>query len=178
MFDLEARFAKVSRGRPVFVKFDSQDFLFASDFQVAFKEDGNKFDVVLRRGGCFEGAYRCLERFIEAEAERIDGVDSAPPDHLDLRRCMEFWIIEKIYDQFVADLESAIADKVSWLEHTRPGEGMFGEVAVEARTRALLGLQAHLQCAHHEVRKGILSLETIRLLKAIGLDVFSENSNE
>jgi len=174
MIELEARFAKAARGRTVAVRFEPKDFILANDYQVDFKADTKGFEVVLRRGGCFEGAYRCIERFIEAKAERLDELDSTPPGHLDLRTEMQYWMLERVYEQFRTDLESAIADKTSCLERTRPGEGVLGEVVVETRTRSLRGLVAHLQRADREVRRAVLSPQTIELLKNIGFDVFSE----
>jgi hypothetical protein len=57
---LRTRFEQVARGRSVFVTFESNDFLLAVDYQVAFDAETNTFKVVLRRGGCFEGATRLL----------------------------------------------------------------------------------------------------------------------
>jgi len=171
---LEVRFAGVARGRAVSVRFESRGFIVAYDYRVAFDAEANAFKVVLRRGGCFEGAYRCIERFIEAEAERLDGVDSAPPGSLDLRREMQYWIIERIYEQFRGDLTSVIADRISWLEQVRPGEGVFGEVTVQARIKALTGFLARLQETDGEVRRALLSPQTVALLKDIGLDLLSD----
>ncbi len=173
MVELEGRFAGVARGRTVSVRFEPKDFIRALDYQVSFKAETNTFEVLLRRGGCFEGAYRCIERFIEAKAERLDGVDGAAAGHLDLRCEMEYWMLEKVYEQFRLDLESAIAEKVAWLERVRPEKNAFGEVVVETRTRSLVGLLAHLQQADSEVRRAVLSSQTINLLKNIGLDIFS-----
>ncbi len=176
MMELETRFASVARGRSVFVTFEPKDFILALDYHVAFMAETNTFEVILRRGGCFEGAYRCIERFIEAKAERLDGLNSAPAGHLDLRNEMQYWMLERVYEQLWSDLESAITVKISSLERVRPGEGVLGEVVVETRTRSLMGLLAHLQQTNGEVRRGVLSPETIGLLKAVGLDVFSEAS--
>ena len=128
----------------------------------------------LRRGGCFEGAYRCIERWIEANTEKIDGISSVPDGHLDLREEMQYWGLEKIYEQFRSDLESAITEKLSWLQNVKPGEGIMGEVAVEPRERSLVGFLTYLQRIDGEVRRGILSPEAIDLWKKIGLNVFTE----
>ena len=168
--ELRDRFAGVARGRDAIVTFEPKDFVLALDYQVAFRAETSTFDVVLRRGGCFEGAYRCIERWIEAKAEQLDGIDSVPDDHVDLRGEMHYWIIEKIYDQFRLDLEAAVADRVSWLDRIRPGEGVLGEVVLEVRKQSLVGLLSHLQRTDQEVRRGILSLETIDLWKSLGLD--------
>ena len=85
---------------------------------------------------------------------------------------MQYWMLEKVYEQFRSDLESAIMNKISSLERVRPGEGVLGEVVVETRTRSLIGLLAHLQQGDGEVRRGVLSPQTIELLKDVGLDVF------
>jgi hypothetical protein len=163
MMELETRFKGVARGRRVSVKFEAKGFLLAYDYWVGFEAETNTFNVVLRDGGCFEGAYRCIERFIEAEAERLDGVDSVPDDHMDVRKDMSYWIIEKQYDQFRSDLESAITDRISWLERVRPGEGVLGEIRIEVRARSLIGLLEHLRQADDEVRRGGLSPQTSNL---------------
>jgi hypothetical protein len=167
------RFEKVARGRTVLVEFEPRDSLLTPDYQVGFLPETNAFQVILRRGGCFEGAYRCLQRWIEANAEQLDGIDSVPAGHLDLRCELQYWILERIYEQFLSDLESTVNDKVSWLEQTRPGEGVLGEVTVEARTRALVGLQAHLQRTGTEVSRGVLAPETIELWKSIGFNLLT-----
>src|SRR2546426_9812832 len=127
VIELQYRFAMAARGRDVLVRFARKDFVLALDYQVKFDASTNTFEVVLRRGGCFEGAYRCIERFIEASVEQLDGVDSSQQGHLDLRCNMEYWIIERLYEQFRSDLEFAINDRISWLERVRPGEGVLGE---------------------------------------------------
>lgn len=173
--ELETRFRNVARGRDAFVRFEPKDFILALDYEVAFQAETNTFEINLRRGGCFEGAYRCIERWIEAKSDEVDGIDSVPTDYVDLRKEMQYWLIEKIYEQFRSDVESAISEKASWLERVRPGDGVFGEVVVETRMRALVGLLAHLKHADNEVKRGIVSPETIRLWKNIGLDVFTSS---
>lgn len=174
MDELQARFECVSRRRPVTVRFEPKDFIFALDCRVTYSPETNTFDVVLRRGGCFEGAYRCIERWIEAKSEELDGIDSVPSGYWDLREEMRYWGLEKIYEQFRSDLESAIGKEVSRLERVRPSDGVAGEVTVEARARSLVGLLAHLRRVDAEVRRGSLSPSTIELWKNIGLDVFTE----
>jgi hypothetical protein len=156
MIELETRFTGVARSRSVSVKFQSKGSIGALDYHVAFKAKTNTFKVVLRRDGCFEGAYRCIERFIEVKAEILDGVYRTPDDHLDYWDEMHYWIIEKIYEQFRSDLESAITDKVSSLERAGPGEGVLGNVNVKTRMRSLIGMQTHLHQADGEVRRGVL----------------------
>lgn len=174
MNELETRFALAARGRDVSVRLEAEDSILALDYSVAFKKEANSFEVLLRNGGCFEGAYRCIERFIEAAAEGLDGVNSVSEGHLDLRSNMQYWIPERIYDQFRSDLEAAVVERTSWLERTRPDKGAMGAVVIGARVRALLGLLTHLQRAHTEVRRAVLSPQTIRLWRDIGLNVFSE----
>jgi|SRR5215813_10299817 len=164
---LESRFACVARGRTVSVRFEPKDFILADDYHVAFNATTDTFEVVLRRGGCFEGAYRCIERFIEVQVEGLEGINSVAVDHLDLRRNMQYWMLEKVYEVFRSDLESAIATRVSWLERERPGENVLGEIVIETRTRSLVGMLAHLETADREVRRGILSPPTVELLKSI-----------
>lgn len=168
---LAVRFRGAARGRPVAVRFEPTDFALALDWRVTFRPETDSFDVMIRRGGCFEGAYRSIERWIEAKAEHLDGIDDVAVGHLDLRSEMDYWAVERIYEQFRADLESAVADKVAWLQRVRPNEGILGEVTVEARASALAGVLGYLARADVEVRRGVLSPETIDLLKVIGLDV-------
>jgi hypothetical protein len=49
------------------------------------------------------------------------------------------WLLEKIYEQFRSDLESAVGEKVSWLEQVRPGEGAFGEITADERRAGRIG---------------------------------------
>lgn len=175
MDDLQARLERVSRGRAVSVRFDSQDFIFAYDYHASYDPERDAFDVVLRRGGRFEGAYRCLGRWIEWKAERLDGIDAAPAGYADLRREMLYWGLEKIYEQFRSDLDAAIGEKVSWLRRARPNEGVVGDITVEVRERSLVGLLAYLDRIDAEVRRGVLSPAAVELWKEIGLDVFTEH---
>ena len=89
---------------------------------------------------------------------------------------MQYWGLEKIYEQFRSDLQGAVYERIAWLEHTRPGEGVSGEVIVESRVCSLNGLLAYLKRADAEVRRGVLSPETVELWKNIGIDVFSDAS--
>jgi hypothetical protein len=151
------------------VRFERKDSIFAFDYTVVFKAEMASFEVILRRGGCFEGAYRCVERFIAAKTERLDGVCSTPAGQLDFRSDMYYWMFERMYEQFRDDLESAIAAKISCLE------GNLGEVVVEQRTRLLIGLLSHLRnTTDDEIRRAQLSPQTIGFLKSIGFDFFSE----
>ena len=172
--ELETRFASVARGRSVSVTFEPKDSLLALDFTVAFQPETSTFEVVLRRGGCFEGAYRCIQRWIEAKAEQLDGINSVPTGHLDLRFTMAYWILEKTYEQFRSDLEAAVEEKVSWLKRVRPTEGVLAEVTIEARARSLIGFLANLERTDFEVRRGVHSPETIALCKAIGLALYPD----
>jgi hypothetical protein len=172
--ELETRFASVARGRVVSVTFEPKDFILARDFTVAFQPETSTFEVVLRRGGCFEGAYRCIQRWIEAKAEQLDGINSVPPGHLDLRSAMAYWMLEKNYEQFRSDLEAAVAEKVSWLERVRPSEGVVGEVTIEARVRSLAGFLDNLERVDVEVRRGVHSPETIKFCKTIEIDVYAD----
>jgi hypothetical protein len=97
-----------------------------------------------------------------------------PSGYLDLRQELQYWGLEKIYEQFRSDLESAVSEKVSWLERVRPSEDVGEEVVVEARVRSLVGLLAHLERVDAEVRRGVLSPLAIELWKNIGLDVVTE----
>ena len=172
--ELERRFSSVARSRTVSVKFDPKDFILALDYKVSYKPTTNTFDVTFRSRGCFEGAYRCIERWIEAKAENLAGINTVPDGHLDLRKETEYWLLEKIYEQFRSDLKSAITEKVSRLEHVRPGEEILGEVTVEARGRSLVGFLTYMQHIDGEVRRGILSPEAMQLWKRIGINVFTE----
>lgn len=167
--DLEARFAKVSRGRNVFVRFERTDSLLLKDYQVAFDQQTSAFNVVLRRGGCFEGAYRCIERWIEARAEGLEGIDSVPEGYIDLRSEMQYWMLERTYQQFRRDVESAVTEKAWSLGQAGPGENIAGEVVVEARKRSLVRLLAHLQGIDLQIERGVISPSTVELLKNLGM---------
>ena len=167
MSELESRFGKAARGRAVSVRPEPKHFLLARDYQVRFDADTNSFEVVLRPDGCFEGAYRCIERYIEAAAEVLDGVQSSPPGHLDFRGEMQYWMVENLYEQFRLDLEAAVAERTAWLERARPGEGEQGKIKVEARCCSLTGFLAGLHSIDREVRRAVLSPRTVDLLESI-----------
>ncbi|HEX5438959.1 MAG TPA: hypothetical protein VFW98_17540 [Gemmatimonadaceae bacterium] len=171
MSELETRFGKVARGRAVSVTDEPHDSILAYDYHVRYSSETNTFHVLLRRGGYFDGAYRCIERWIEAEAERLDGIDSVAADHVDFRRQMQYWGVEEIYEHFRSDVDSAIGEMVSWLTTTQ-GEHTSGGLSAEARAHALSGLLAYLRRIDAEVRHGVLSPRAIELWKSIGLDVF------
>jgi hypothetical protein len=63
----------------------------ALDYTVSFDRPSDSFRVLCRKGGCFEGAYRCLERWIESKAEELDGLRTVPDSSLDFRRVMNYW---------------------------------------------------------------------------------------
>lgn len=151
--------------------FEPKDFLFAHDYAVRYISAADVFDVAFRRGGCFEGAYRCIERFIEAKSEEFDGLDTVPTGHLDLRRDMQYWMFELVYDRFLDDVDAALAERVAWLERTRPGEVVAGDVRIEVRSRMLAGVRSYLDKMNHEVRRGCLSPRTLRFLKQAGYDL-------
>jgi hypothetical protein len=173
--ELETRFARVARSRAVSVTVEPQDSILFQDYSVRFEAPTNSFQVTLRRGGCFEHAYRCIERFIEAKAEELDGINSIPAGHVDLRGERQYWMLEQVYDQFRIDLDSAIPDKLSSLDHSPPEQNVLDQVGIEMRMRALHGLIAYLNDADREVRRGVLSPKTVQLLKSIGLDVCGES---
>lgn len=173
MDKLVERFSNVARGRTVSVSFEAEDAPWLDDYHVRFKADTNTIEVVFRRGGLFEGAYRVVERFVEATAERLDGIHSPPAGYLDLRCETYYWLFEQSYEQFRSDLNSAIAEKTSWLERERPGEDGIGGIRIEARTRYLVGLLTHLRNTDLEVRRAVLSPQTIALLRDIGFDLLS-----
>ncbi|MCZ6622817.1 MAG: hypothetical protein O7B35_01060 [Deltaproteobacteria bacterium] len=45
MVDLQARLARVARGRAVMVKFEPQDFILAHDYEVRLNTDTSTFDM-------------------------------------------------------------------------------------------------------------------------------------
>lgn len=169
MSDLQVRLERVSRGRPVSVTVDPMDVVFAPDYNVSFQEDSNSFEVVLRRGGCFEGAYRCVERFIEAQSELLDGIDTVPHDFVDLRSHMQYWILESFYEQFRTDLQAAISRQAADLRTTGHGNASSALVSIPARVDTLNALEAFLAPADKEIRHGVLSPRTVELLNALGL---------
>jgi hypothetical protein len=171
MPELSARLRRFSRGRPVDAHFENQDFILALDYTVSYDCSSDSFRVLCRKGGCFEGAYRCLERWIESKAEQLDGLPTVPDGFLDLRKDMTYWTLERIYEQIRQDVERAVTSTIEWIERTRPNEGVFGEVTIETRLKGLRGIPLMFSQADDEVRRGVLSAQTITLLRQIGIDL-------
>jgi len=170
MPEIANRLSHFSRGRPVEAHFEDQDFVLALDYEVSFDSTSNTFWALFRRGGCFEGAYQCIERWIESKAEQLDGLQTAPDNALDLRKDMHYWVFERVYEQFRQDVQMGIASAIDQIERIRPNEGVPGEVTVEARLGRLRAVPLIFALADEEVRRGVLSPQTVGLLKAIGLD--------
>ena len=171
MPDLAERLSRYSRGRTVEAHFEDQDSILALDYIVSYEPGSDTFHVVCRRGGCFEGAYRCLERYIESKAERLDCLQTVPDGSRDLREEMQYWILERVYERIRQDVQIAITSALERIERERPDEGCFGKVTVEVRLRGLRGILSLFARADEEVRRGVLSAQTIALLRQLGIDL-------
>jgi hypothetical protein len=90
---LTNRFASAARGRNVAVDYiDGQYAYFAEyDYAANFEVESSTFRIYLTERGCFEGAYRCIYRWIEAKAEQLDGINSVPTGYVDARCIMDWW---------------------------------------------------------------------------------------
>lgn len=175
--DLRARFARVSRGRKVVVSSRESRWR-SSDYQVEYEENDDTFCVTFTYQGHFEEAYRCVERYIAARAERLDGVYSpAPEGYLDFREDIGLWPLERVVRQIGTDVRSALIARIEELERDRPGEDQIGEITIEIRTDALRALVAHGDTMLDEVRVGLLSQAVWSFLRDIGVLEKSENGS-
>ena len=174
--DIKHRFEAISRGRPVEVN-SRESTLLKVDCQVAYQEATDSFHVEFTHHGHFEGAYRSIERWILAKAERLDEVfGDALVGYVDFREEMSFyWKLEKSFDTYHGDLREAVARQIQWLEEVRPGENMLGEVVIKSRVRALTGFLCRVEQLAKEVHHGLLSPDAIGLLRDIGLWTESRN---
>ncbi len=168
--EIERRFEAVSRGRPVEVSSRENTFL-NLDYEVVYQKATDSFQVEFTHHGHFEGAYRSIERWIRAKAERLDDMFVDPlVGYVDFRKDMSFyWILEKSFDTYYGDLCEAVARQIKFLEEVRPGENMMGEVVIESRVRALTGFLSRVEQIAKEVHRGLLSPDAIGLLRDIGL---------
>jgi hypothetical protein len=167
--NLKERLEQVSRGRPVTVT-AVPDHLLKRDDGVSFDPETDAYFVELTGGGCFEGAYRFLERWIARHALELDGVFVPPPDdHLDLTKEALYWMLERHSDQLLADLEQAVARYSRYLEEEMYYVPKLGDVMIEARVAALLGLLNHFDTARQEIHSAVLSPHTVEVLRAAGV---------
>lgn len=161
----------VAHGRAVRVVCDPHEVITEPDYAVQHDDASDSFVVQLRPGGCFEGAARGIKRWIAAEAERLDGQQTVPPDHIDLRQALDYWAVENLYAQFRSDLELALNATVSWLQRDAPQAAVFPPPRPEVRQQALLGLQAYVEQIDTEVRSAVLSPMTVAMLRRIGIEL-------
>ena len=167
--NLKERLEQVSRGRLVTVT-AVPDHLLKRDYKVSFDPETDGYFVELTNGGRFEGAYRFLERWIARHALELDGVFLPPPDdHLDLTKEPLYWILERHSDQLFADLEQAVTRYSRYMEEEMYYVPQFGDVMLEARVAALLGVVNHFDTARQEIRRAVLSPHTVEVLRAAGV---------
>src|SRR5207249_2351992 len=77
--ELRERFRRVAGRRDVDLRYETAGRLFSYDYQVVYDEETAIFRVMLKPGGCFEGAYRFIERWITRRAQQLDGTYAQPP---------------------------------------------------------------------------------------------------
>ncbi len=174
---LKERFEKASRGREVKIM-EKQNTPLATDYSVCFKPEENCYHVEFTSQGYFEGAYCFLEQWIRTHAEQIDGVyKEPPPDHLDIRGHGLYGLLVMFFDQFMVDFQTAIDRQINVLNAERP-EPEIGVGSIKMRTKALQGIRKHFVPFETEVHSGVLSPQTIRLLKNMGLPITEDSDHE
>jgi hypothetical protein len=173
MNDLKDRFEAASKGRSVRVK-KKPNTSFNMDFDVTYDEETDSYVTGFTYHGHFEEAYCHIERWIQRHAEQLDGSYMPPPeDHIDCRDAGFYWMIERAFNRYWADLQDGIAQQTAALESEWPNEGVAGEVTVESRLKALRGFMEFLQPVADDVQAAILSPISVECLIALGMDVFS-----
>jgi hypothetical protein len=169
--NLQRRCEAVARGRKVSVVCDPKELITEPDYTVEYSPPSDSFAVQLRPGGCFDGAARCIERWIAAEAERLDGHHAVPAGYIDLRQELDYWAVENLYAQFRSDLELALNGTVSWLQRDTPPAAVFLPPRPEVRQRALRGLQDYVDQIDAEVASAVLSPMTVSMLRRLGFEM-------
>jgi hypothetical protein len=173
MKELQIRFESVARGRAVNM-IEKQSTLLNNDFEVAYENSSDSYLVQFTRNGWFEEAYSFIQRWIKKHAEKLDGVYK-PPDQgkLDCTVWPMYWMTERLFNTYLADLQSAIEKQIAWLEKERPNEGVSGEYTIESRTESLYGASKYLRSISDEVRSAVLSPSSLEFLKVTGIDLLS-----
>jgi len=182
MNDLRDRFEAISKGRSVRVN-ERQNTLFNKDFNVSYEEETASYLTEFTHHGHFEEAYCFIERWIKRHAEKLDGSYTPPPTgHIDCRGVGLYWMLERPFNRYWADVQDAIRQQYALLERERPNEGVTGEVTVESRLMALRGFLEFLKPVADDVQAAILSPSSVECLSvvspsfveglvALGLDV-------
>lgn len=167
--ELAARFESASRGRDVRVRSGSNQ-IFSKDLSVRYDEPSDAYVVEFTDAGCFEEAFRYLERWIARHAAVRDGTYEAPPaDHVDCTQEAAYWMLERQADQMFADLQSAVERYCHYLENETYYVPRTGDVVIETRTAFLRGLLAHYDSVRGDVRRAVLSPHSLEVLQGAGL---------
>ena len=144
--------------------------LFSKDFSVRYDEPSDTYVVELTEEGCFEEAFRYLERWIAQHAAVRDGTYEAPPaDHVDYTREAAYWMLERQADQMFADLQNAVERYCHYLENEMYYVPRTGDVVIETRTECLRGLLAHFDPVRGDIRRAILSPHSVEVLQDVSL---------
>ena len=178
MNDLRDRFEAISKGRSVRVNERRSTFL-NRDFVVSYEEETASYVTEFTHHGHFEEAYSFIERWIKRHAEKLDGSYTPPPTgHIDCRGVGLYWMLERPFNRYWADVQDAIRQQYALLERERPNEGVSGEIKVGSRLMALRGFLDFLKPVADDVQAAILSPSSVECLVALGLDVFSLNQGD
>jgi hypothetical protein len=167
MNDLRDRFEAISKGRSVRVN-ERQNTLFNQDFNVSYEEETASYVTEFTHHGHFEEAYCFIERWIKRHAEKLDGSYTPPPTgHIDCRGVGLYWMLERPFNRYWADVQDAIRQQYALLERERPNEGVTGEVTVESRLMALRGFLEFLKPVADDVQAAILSPSSVECLSVV-----------
>jgi hypothetical protein len=162
--DVRARFERAARGRHVTME-SILNRLLTPDFDVRYDDEHDAFLVAFTDAGCFEEAYRFIERWIERRALELDGEYMPPPaDHADFTTRAAYWPLERCSEQLFADLEAAVESFAQSLEGKHDRSLQLGDVLPESRIAALRGLVRHFDHARQEIRRAVLSPHTMKIL--------------
>jgi hypothetical protein len=179
MNDLKDRFEGASRGRSVHVS-ERPDTTFNQDFVVSYDEGTDSYVTGFTVTGRFEEAYCHIERWIKRHAEQLDGSYTPPPgDHIDCRGNGYYWMLERAFNRYWADLQDAIANQAAVLERKRTNDDASGELTIESRTKSLRGFMEFLQPVANDVHAAVLSPSSAQCLTALfGFDPFSPEERD
>jgi len=167
--DLSTRLSRSSRGRAVTVR-NAQNTLIVRDFSVEYHEQSDAYVVQISDAGCFEEAFRFLERWIARDAARRDGAYQPPPDdHVDYTDEAMYWMVERHSDRVFKDLECAVSRYCDDLENEKYYVLRTGEIVIEQRVAALRGLLLHFDSTRHDVSHAVLSPHTVEVLRCAAL---------
>lgn len=162
------RLRKASGGRAVTIR-ETPSAPLSRDFRVCYDDDCG-YIVEFTEAGCFEEAIRFCERWISRDVARREGIFRPPPaDFLDFTDEPQYWMLERHADRLFADLDDALRRHADFMSNEMYYMPRGGEVVLEQRVAALLGLQSHFDGARAEIRKAVLSPQTVLVLQDAGI---------